>query len=218
LNPDDIPQDEKVPIGGAVSGGLIKAKTSVSTAGASTTDVLTAILCIGVMMIIVHTIQTVFTKPIGTNVVMPPGTIKSKCGIVGYLPPIVKDVAKTLLEPFHPTIHTSDGHWLNCRNEILEVTMDGAVTVSDDSGNVIFKFKGDTCSPAANDDHDHCINGVALQDNGLLKIGNKVVRSGTYYYDDGGDDTYRHNKNIVLSPWPFLEEPKLRFKRQQRTI
>jgi hypothetical protein len=42
------PQDEKVQLGGADSGRLIKAKTSVAISGATTTDVLTAILCTGI--------------------------------------------------------------------------------------------------------------------------------------------------------------------------
>jgi hypothetical protein len=176
----------------------------------TTTDMLTAILCLGVVMICLYTIQTVLTKPIPTDTVLQPGTIKTKCGIVGYIPTIVKDVTKTLLEPFHPNIHTSDG-LLNCRNEILEVRSDGTVTLSDDQGNVVVSFNGDVCYDGKKD----CINGLVLQDNLMIKIGTKIVKAGTYHYYDNNDSKYPYNKNIILSPWPFAEEPKLKIKRQR---
>ena len=132
------------------------------------------------------------------------------CGIVGYIPTIVKDVTKTLLEPFNPDIHTSSESLLNCHNEIFEVRSDGMVTISDSEGNIVMSLKGDVCTPTAKD----CINGLVLQDpTKTIKIGTKIVKTGTYFYST--DDEYSYNKNIALSPWPFVEEPKLKFKRQR---
>jgi hypothetical protein len=198
----DIPLEERAALGGASAMSSLAEKDIPATSS----NFSTFLLCIVVTLICCNTIQTVMTKPIPTNVVLPPGTIKTKCGLAGFVPEVVKDVTKTLLEPFVSDIHQKSDSLLNCKNKLLEVSSNGEVTITDAQGNVDMVLKGGACGSGEGKD---CVNGLVLQENKMLKMGTKVIKTGTLYYDASPAD---HK----LSPWPFDEEPKLKLKAIRR--
>jgi hypothetical protein len=196
----DIPADERVIVGGAVDGKQ----------AASSGNSMTFILLVAAAAVCLFSIQSVLTKPIGVGVVIPPGTMKSKCGVMGWVPAIVKDVTKTLLEPFQSDIQTAD-NLLNCENEYLEVTDQGEIKITDAEGNLLVFLKGSPCTATKK---NSCVKGLVMQDNKKVKIGTNVVKSGvSYYFDSKGAATAANRK---LSPWPFAEEPKVKLSPSKR--
>lgn len=196
-----IPANERVAVGGAVDGSK----------AASSGNALTILLLIAAASICLYSIHSVLTKPIGVGVVVPPGTMHSKCGVMGWVPTLAKDVAKTLVEPFQADIHTADNLW-NCENEYMEITDRGEVKLTDDEGNLVAFLMGSACNPKSK---GSCIRGVLLRDNKTIKIGNSGVRSGIAYYH--GAKSAAAAANRKLSPWPFVVEPKVKMTPSKRT-
>jgi hypothetical protein len=211
---DDIPANELVVVGGAID------KEMSTESSSSWGNVITILLVVAAASICLVSIHSVLTKPVNVGVVVRPGTIKSKCGIMGWVPPVVKDVTKTVLEPFQRDIHTSD-NLLNCVNEYLEVNHQGELKIIDKDGNTVVHLKGTTCdstrkvaAAAASSSSSSCVKGVIMQDNRTVKIGSKVVKRGVAYYYDGKRVTAATSRN--LSPWPFVKEPKVNLSPSKR--
>jgi hypothetical protein len=186
-------------------GGAVINNQNMTPQSASSGHVMTILLLLAAIGICLNSIHSVLIKPIGVGVILLPGTVKSKCGIIGWIPNLVKDVTKTLLEPFKTDIHTSN-NLLNCMNEYLEVDHHGEIKITDQDGNLMVHLMGSTCdtTPKAT---SSCVKGVIFQDNKTVKIGSKVVKRGVVYYYDRKHVTAATSRK--LSPWPFAEEPKI---------
>ncbi|KAG7339764.1 hypothetical protein IV203_028225 [Nitzschia inconspicua] len=203
---DDVPNKEYVSVGKEDS--TTKGNNKVASNGKSNTVLLVIVAVVGICL---YTVHSILTTPITVGTVVPPGTIRSKCGVMGWIPPIVKDVTKTLLEPFQSDIQTADNLW-NCDNEYLHVNGEGEMKITDANGDLVVFVKGSGCTATSK---KSCVKGVLLQDNKTVKIGNKVVKSGIAYYHDGTSATTVANRK--LSPWPFAEEPKMKLTPSKRS-
>jgi hypothetical protein len=147
------------------------------------------IALIAFVVIILQATQNYITAPIAKNVLLEPGTWRSKCGLAG-------------LFPF-------------CKNSYLQVSADGSsVSIYNDRKQLDFLIEGIPCG------EDHCVNGfwnwyygkpcedaecidgLTLDDSGVISMSGKAVKRITYFTD-----------NASLTPWPFEEKPQVRMYR-----
>ena len=118
------------------------------------------------------------TSPLSPGDKLPAGQWRSKCGIFSFLP-----------EDF-----------TGCNHSILEMSGDGALTLSKTEGgvsSVVWKMEG-KCS-----DDDDCV--AFIDDNGQITIGGSV-----------GEVTEGQDSDVSLSPWPFTVEPPKSKPKQKR--
>jgi hypothetical protein len=97
----------------------------------------------------------------------------------------------------------------------LEVNHQGEFKITDEDGNIVVHLQGTTCSYTRKvSSSASCVRGVIMQDNKTVKIGSKVVRRGVAYYYDGKGATADASRK--LSPWPFVDEPKVNLSSTNR--
>eukprot|EP00980_Cylindrotheca_fusiformis_P002953 scaffold683_cov124-Cylindrotheca_fusiformis.AAC.22 len=127
------------------------------------------------------------SAPIKVGTTLKPGTWKSKCGLLGLLPPLPLEKFEFLPQ---------------CTNAFLEVHNDGTVSIKDAEKELDVLMTGEVCG----EDDESCSQGLVLEDDGTVLIGGAQVKTAYVY----GEETK------ALDPWPFAEEPKLKLKSSAR--
>lgn len=134
------------------------AESSVKT-NESSVNAFPIIAALAILAIVLQATHNFITAPIEVGVPLPPGTRRSKCGLVGYLP-----------TQFSPS----------CTNSYLEVNGDGTVSVFGEDRELDMLMVGAVCSK------EECLDGILMDADGLVYIGGKRVRSLLAY---GADTT-----------------------------
>lgn len=126
------------------------------------------------------------TSPLSLGDELPPGSWRSKCGLLSFLP------SHDTLDKFSLPSHVISA--LSCDKAALEMSRDGVLTLYGAGAAVVWRMQGSVC------DHDHpsCVEGLIIKPNGSLVIGGKQISSVTTYGDTD------------LSPWPFVNAPRVR--------
>jgi hypothetical protein len=111
--------------------------------------------------------------------------------------------------PINPGSTISPGVWLSkcglltvlpsCENAYLHFDREGVVTHYNAAKLVTWKIEGVVCDV----DDKKCIPGMQIQPDGKVVIGGKHVSYVTSFVKDAN-----------LSPWPFVETPKLKVWRK----
>lgn len=111
--------------------------------------------------------------------------------------------------PINPGSTISPGVWLSkcglltvmpsCENSYLHFNREGVVTHYNAAKLVTWKMEGGVCDV----DDEECIPGMQVQEDGKVVIGGKTVPYVTSFV-----------KDVNLSPWPFVETPKLKVWRK----
>lgn len=134
------------------------AESSVKT-NESSVNAFPIIAALAILAIVLQATHNFITAPIEVGVPLPPGTRRSKCGLVGYLP-----------TQFSPS----------CTNSYLEVNGDGTVSVFGEDRELDMLMVGAVCSK------EECLDGILMDADGIVYIGGKRVRSLLAY---GADTT-----------------------------
>jgi len=145
------------------------------------------IIMLALIAILLQAAHSFLSSPIQVGKPLKPGTWKSKCGLLGLLPPSPLDEYNILPQ---------------CTNSFLEVHGDGSVSIRDAAKELDVLMKGDVCGEVDED----CVDGLLLEEDGKVSIGGTQVKSGFLY-----------GESVGLSPWPFEEEPKLKLKASSRS-
>lgn len=111
---------------------------------------------IALLAIVTQTAHKYLEAPIAHGTHLQPGSIRSKCGILGYLPKM------DLIE---------------CESAFMEVNNDGTVSFYDENRQLTALLAGNTCST------EDCMDGIVFQSNGTILIGGKRVRTIQIYQD-----------------------------------
>jgi len=115
------------------------------------------IAALAVLAIVLQASHNFVTAPIQVGVPLPPGAQRSKCGLVGYLPPRFS---------------------VGCTNSYLEVNHDGTVSVLGEDRELDMLLVGDICSS------EDCMDGLLMEADGSVFIGGKRVKSVLVYGSD----------------------------------
>jgi hypothetical protein len=112
---------------------------------------------IAICVLVAFVLQAAHSRisaPILAGVVVPPGTWRSKCGLLNFLP--------------------------SCENAYFEVMEDGTVNFFDANQELAMKLKGAKCSSSGKVDVG-CVNGLLLHEDGYVSVGGQVVKSVVNY-------------------------------------
>ena len=85
-----------------------------------------------------------------------PGSLRSQCGVVGYLPKF---------------------DFVECESSFLKVNNDGTVSLYDEDHELAALLAGDVCK------EEGCVDGLEFKPNGMVYIGGKRVRTAQVYKD-----------------------------------
>jgi hypothetical protein len=117
------------------------------------------IVMLAVFAIIIQSAHSFLSLPIQVGVPLKPGTWKSRCGLVGLLPPPVQEFV-------------SAQDFYKCTNSFLEVHNDGTVTIQDSSKEVDVLLKGKK---------KECADGLVLEENGKLYMCGSQIKTAYLY-------------------------------------
>lgn len=182
-------ETSSMPRGGAVeepSSTPVKAATSPSVEKPKEKSIFPTIVMLTCIVIILQAANKFLSAPIQVGTPLKPGTWKSKCGLLGLLPPLPLEQYDFLPQ---------------CTNAFLEVHDDGTVSIKDAEKELDVLMKGGVCK----EDDDSCLQGLVLQQDGKVMIGGKQVKT-----------AYLFGETKALSPWPFEEKPNLKLKNSSR--
>lgn len=129
---------------------LVKQEIEKETSGGFTVLAFPFIAALAVLAVITQAIHVHLATPIQVGVLLPPGTQRSKCGILGYLP----------VQMSTP-----------CRNSYLEVKADGTVSILNEDGELDMLLVGGVCSKP------NCIDGLVVEPDGSVMVGGTRVKS-----------------------------------------
>lgn len=113
------------------------------------------IAALAVLAIILQATHNFVSCPIQRGVTLPPGAVRSKCGLVGYLPGKI---------------------FPGC--SYLEVNHDGTVSVFGEDRELDMLLVGDVCST------EDCVDGLLMEADGSVFIGGKRVKTILVYGND----------------------------------
>jgi len=133
------------------------------------------IAVLALVVIVLQAAQNFLAAPIKVGKVLPPGTKRSKCGILSFLPAAISP----------------------CENSFLEVTKEGTVTLSNNSGDITMLAVGGVCKK------ENCVPGILVGKDGIVTVGGRRVKAATVY-----------GSKPNVAPWPFQEAPKMKIKSQ----
>jgi hypothetical protein len=134
-----------------------KEATPTKKEPASGSSVFQMIAFLAFLAIAIQEAHNFISAPIEIGVPLPPGSWRSKCGLMGYLPKL------EFLPP--------------CTNAFLEVNYDGTVYVYDEEKELDMGMVGDVCN-----DED-CVEGLVMNEDRTISIGGRIVKSATLYGD-----------------------------------
>ena len=159
------------------------------------------VLSLVVLLIVGNLLNSIMIQPIPSGAVLKSGTMKSKCGIFGYVTyygtPSIKQTTKSIFE-FVSAAPLPD--FLSCEDEFLVVGRSS--TTMYDSKNKISMMLAS--SGGTSSDNNIC-NLTINNDDHSLEMCGKTIKQVLI-----SNKSYRVKK---LSPWPFEVEPtKLRYR------
>jgi hypothetical protein len=153
------------------------------------------VLSMVVMLIVGNLLNLIMKQPIPSGAVLKPGTIKSKCGIFGYVTyygtPSIKQTTTNIFE----FVSVPLPNFLSCEDEFLVVGR-SSTTMYDSKNKISMILTGGS---------DKICNLTMNNDDHSLEMGCKTIKQVLI-----SNKSYRDKK---LSPWPFEVEPiKLRYR------
>jgi hypothetical protein len=143
------------------------------------------IAILALVAIVLQAAHNFITTPIEVGVPLPPGTWRSKCGLMGYLPDL----------DFLP----------KCTNSFLEVNDDGTVSVYGADNEIDILMVGNVCNK------EECVEGLVVSEDGTIRIGGKIVKAATLYADDEAVSPWPFKEQPKLKVHPFNEVTLGRF-------
>jgi hypothetical protein len=157
------------------------------------------VLSMVVLLIVGNLLNSIMIQPIPSGAVLKSGTMKSKCGISGYVSyygtPSIKQATKNIFE----FVSAPLPDFLSCEDEFLVVGRSS--TTMYDSKNKISMM---LTSGGTSSDNTICNLTINNDDHSLEMCGNTIKQVLI------SNKSYRVKK---LSPWPFEVEPtKLRYR------
>lgn len=164
----------------------VKAASSVSGNKTNEKSIFPTIALMVLVAIILQAGNMFLSAPIKAGTTLKPGTWKSKCGLLGLLPPLPLEKYEFLPQ---------------CTNSFLEVHSDGTVSIKDAEKELDVLMTGGVCK----EDDEECSDGLVVDDDGKVLIGGTQVKT-----------AYVYGETKSLNPWPFEEEPKLKLKSSSR--
>ncbi|CAJ1936183.1 unnamed protein product [Cylindrotheca closterium] len=163
------------------------APTQVKTEKSREKSIFPTIIMLALIAILLQAANSFLSSPIQVGKPLKPGTWKSKCGLLGLVPPSPLDKYGIIPE---------------CTNSFLEVHGDGSVSIRDAAKELDVLMRGGVCG----EEDEDCVDGLVLEEDGKVLIGGTQVKSGFIYGESTG-----------LNPWPFEKEPKLKLKPSSRS-
>ena len=157
------------------------------------------VLSMVVLLIVGNLLNSIMIQPIPSGAVLKSGTMKSKCGISGYVTyygtPSIKQTTKNIFE----FVSAPLPDFLSCEDEFL-VVGHSSTTMYDSKNKIsMMMTSGGTSS-----DNNSC-NLTINNDDHSLEMCGKTIKQVLI-----SNKSYRVKK---LSPWPFEVEPtKLRYR------
>lgn len=161
--------------------------TEIKTEKSGDASIFPTIIMLAIVGVLLQVAHSFLSSPIQVGKPLKPGTWKSKCGLLGLVPPSPLDKYGIIPE---------------CTNSFLEVHGDGSVSIRDAAKELDVLMEGGVCG----EEDEDCVDGLVLEEDGKVLIGGTQVKSGFVYGDSTG-----------LSPWPFEAEPKLKLKPSSRS-
>ena len=157
------------------------------------------VLSLVVLLIVGNLLNSIMIQPIPSGAVLKSGTMKSKCGISGYLTyygtPLIKETTKNIFE----FVSAPLPDFLSCEDEFL-VVGHSSTTMYDSKNKISMMLTSDGTSS----DNNSC-NLTINNDDHSLEMCGKTIKQVLI-----SNKSYRVKK---LSPWPFEVEPtKLRYR------
>ncbi len=113
---------------------------------------------LAILAIMLQAIHIYLATPIQVGVPLPPGTKRSKCGLIGHLPPQLSFSA--------------------CTNSFLEVNADGSVSILNTYRELDMLLVGGVCTK------ENCIEGLVMHADRSVFVGGKRVKSLLVYGKD----------------------------------
>jgi hypothetical protein len=142
------------------------------------------------IMIFIGLILQVFhiyiSAPINVGSTISPGIWLSKCGLLSLFPSCTDNAYVHFRRNGTVSYYNSD--------KVLTWSMDGSVCPEE-----LEPVDNDTKTPPT------CIRGMHVQTDGRITIGGKPISHVTYYNSNSNKNTI-----VPLSPWPFVESPKVK--------
>lgn len=164
---------------------------------------LTSYLLLGFVfaMIIGNLLQSTMVQPVSTDLILKPGSYKSKCGLSGFIP--MKSTARNIFKNI-PYYESVEPEFLSCQDKFLRVNYDGTATLYDSDKQAVMILTGEVCDNQKTSALN-CVNGLVMKGSDkTLNMGGKSIKQVLVR------KSYSDKK---LSPWPFEEEPaKLKYK------
>jgi hypothetical protein len=183
-------------VGGKVA--AIKKDKNNDTTAPTVKNSLTSLFALSMVVILIvgNLLNSIMIQPIPSVAVIKPGTIKSKCGIFGYVTyfttPTIKQTTKNIFE----FVSAPLPDFLSCEDESLVVGRT-TTTMYDSKNKISMIFTGGSDSNICNLTMNH--------DDHSLEMCGKTIKQVLI-----SNKSYRDKK---LSPWPFEVEPtKLHYR------
>jgi hypothetical protein len=152
---------EEVPTTTSRALPMPQSKEITKEASRSKGSVFPKIAILALLAIVLQTAHKFISSPIEVGVALPPGTWRSKCGLLGYLPKLDLD----FLPP-------------QCTNSYLEVKDDGTVSVYGEDKGADMRLVGSVCNK------EDCVDGIVMDEKRIVRIGGKRVKSVILYGED----------------------------------
>lgn len=185
----------------------------------------TTMLAIVVIVICLQLVDKIWTRPIPSDVVLPVGTYKSRCGLVGLIPRSVRD---SVIEGIESTLALDAPDFLSCDNEFLKVAYGYTeskrgnekivtATLYNDDGVVDMILTGHMCEGSSGAAEEgtpsKCVDGLVLRSSTMsFEMAGRPLKTATIYHGKSSSLKSAVDKQS-LSPWPFVERPsKQKFK------
>lgn len=161
-----------------------------TSGGPSVLSILVAVVAVAAGT---YMLNDAITKPLGPGDRLRPGSYVSKCGFMGFVPPVVLTTLSDLAEehlPDHaglvPSVCESAGIEMGNDGVLRKYSYAGDVA----GGEVTWEIAGGVC-PEEGD--EACVPGLVVEEDGRLTIGGQAAKIPTIKEE--------------MEPWPFVIDP-----------
>ena len=160
----------------------------------SKVSIIFSFVCVIFIILILQAFHIYISAPINVGSTISPGVWLSKCGLYSLVPSYCTDNAYV---HFHRNGTVS---YYNAEKTLLWI-MEGAVCPEVDEKTTTTAKTSPTSTPT-------CVRGMYVQNDGKIFVGGKPIHQVIAY------SSYNNKKEPPLSPWPFVENPKLKIWRK----
>jgi hypothetical protein len=161
-------------------------------------SIIFSIVCLIFIGLLLQVFHIYISAPINVGSTISPGVWLSKCGLYSLVPSYCMDNAYV---HFHRNGTVS---YYNAE-KVLIWTMEGSVCPEVDKAPNTSTGTPNANPPSTSTTTPTCIRGMHVQNDGRIVIGGKPIHHViTYSYNNS------NKKEPPLSPWPFVDNPKLK--------